>query len=117
MQRNPSYIKWFVSSMQTGLSAETILQNSELFLEFCMSNVYEYLSTDTINLTTVFQCSPGFKGMPELAYLTDFDSLTIQKAVQELMATNMLTESTRIDGASVKTTYQISELARAYLSK
>ena len=32
---NPSYIKWFVSSVQTGLSPESILQNSDMFLDFC----------------------------------------------------------------------------------
>ena len=42
MHRNPSYIKWFVSSVQTGLSPESVLQNSNDFLDFCMSNVYEY---------------------------------------------------------------------------
>lgn len=57
------------------------------------------------------------KDIPELAYLTDFDALKVQKAIQELMATNMLSEASKTKGASVKTTYQISELSRAYLGK
>ncbi|CAM5487600.1 tetratricopeptide repeat protein [Pseudomonas fragi] len=117
MHCNPSYIKWFVSSIQTGLTPEIVLQNSNLFLEFCMSNVYEYLSKDARLLTAALQCAPGLKDIPELAYLTEFDALKVQKAIQELMATNMLSEASKTKGASVKTTYQISELSRAYLGK
>jgi LuxR family glucitol operon transcriptional activator len=117
MHRNPSYIKWFVSCIQTGISPESVLQNSELFLEFCMSNVYKYLSSDAIKLTDSIQCAPGLKDIPELAYLTDFVALDVQRAIQELMATNMLTQSSISKGSSVKTTYQLSELAREYLAK
>lgn len=117
MHRNPSYIKWFVSGIQTGLTPEVVLQNSDLFLEFCMSNVYEYLSQDARLLTAALQCAPGLKDIPELAYLTDFDSLRVQKAIQELMATNMLSQASKSKGASVKTTYELSELSRAYLGK
>ncbi|MBE9398630.1 AAA family ATPase [Pontibacterium sp. N1Y112] len=117
MHRNPSYIKWFVSSVQTGLSPEAVLQNADVFLDFCMSNVYEYLSKDAQKLTKSLQCAPGLKDIPELTYLNDFEALQAQKAIQELMATNMLSQSSATKGASVKTTYQLSELARAYLGK
>jgi Flp pilus assembly protein TadD len=117
MHRNPSYIKWFVSSVQTGLSPESVLQNSNNFLDFCMSNVYEYLSTNAQKLTRSMQCAQGLRDIPELSYLNDFEALHAQKAIQELMATNMLSQSSSAKGASVKTTYQLSELARAYLGK
>jgi LuxR family glucitol operon transcriptional activator len=52
------------------------------------------------------QCAPGLKDIPELSYLTGFDSLTVHKALQELMSTNMLSQSSKTKGASVKTTYQ-----------
>ncbi len=117
MHCNPSYIKWFVSSVQSGSAPEVVLQNSSLFLEFCMSNVYEYLSEDARHLTTALQCAPGYRDLPELSYLTGFESLRIQKSIQELMSTNMLTEASKVNGSSVKNTYQISELARAYLNK
>ncbi|HHN8350392.1 TPA: NB-ARC domain-containing protein [Morganella morganii] len=117
MHRNPSYIKWFVSNIQTGASPELTLQNSGVFLEFCMSNVYDYLSNEAQLLTTAMQCAPGLRDIPELSYLTGFDSLVTQKSIQELMSTNMLSQSSKTKGASVKTLYQLSELARSYLSK
>lgn len=117
MYLNPGYIKWFVSAIQTGVSAEAVLQNSSLFLEFCMSNVYQFLSQDTRDLTTTMQCAPGWKDIAELSYLSGFEAIRIQKALQELMTTNMLAESSKPTGGSVKTTYQLAELARAYLNK
>ncbi len=117
MHCNPSYIKWFVSSVQTGRAPEVVLQNSAMFLEFCMSNVYEFLTPNARQLTAAFQCAPGLRDIPELNYLTDLGSLEIQRTIQELMSTNMLSEATKSKGASVKTSYQLSELARAYLGK
>lgn len=117
MYCNPGYIKWFVSTLQTGVAAETVLQNSALFLEFCMSNVYEFLSIDARELTATMQCAPGWKDIAELSYLSGFEAIRTQKALQELMATNMLAESSKPTGGSVKTTYQLAELARAYLNK
>lgn len=117
MYLNPGYIKWFVSAIQTGVAAEAVLQNSSLFLEFCMSNVYQFLSQDTRDLTTTMQCAPGWKDIAELSYLSNFEAIRIQKALQELMTTNMLAESSKPTGGSVKTTYQLAELARAYLNK
>jgi Tfp pilus assembly protein PilF len=117
MHRNPSYIKWFVSSVQAGVGPETVLQNSDDFLNFCMSNVYEYLSPEAHRLTKSMQCAQGLKDIPELTYLNDFEALQAQKAIQELMTTNMLSQSSVAKGASVKTTYQLSELARSYLGK
>ena len=117
MHRNPSYIKWFVSSVQTGLNPEMVLQNSDEFLDFCMSNVYQYLSPDAQRLTKSMQCAQGLRDIPELTYLNNFEAIQAQKAIQELMSTNMLSQSSVEKGASVKTTYQLSELARAYLGK
>lgn len=117
MHRNPSYIKWFVSSVQTGQSIESVLQNSGSFLDFCMSNVYQYLSEDAQKVTTSMQCSNGYKDLPELAHLNDFDALQIQRAIQELMSTNMLSQISDTKASSVKTMYQLSELASSYLGK
>lgn len=114
---NPSYIKWFVSSVQTGSSPESILQNSDMFLDFCMSNVYNYLPDDAKTLTAAMQCAPGLRDIPELSYLTTFDSTRLQKSLQALMTTNMMSQSSKTKGYSVKTTYQLSELSRDYLGK
>ncbi|MBK0013739.1 NB-ARC domain-containing protein [Stenotrophomonas sp. S41] len=117
MHLNPGYIKWFVSAVQAGATPEAALQNSSLFLEFCMSNVYNFLSQDARDVTSTMQCAPGYKDIAELSYLTGFNALRIQKSLQVLLSTNMLAEQSKSAGGSIKTTYQLSELARAYLNK
>lgn len=117
MHRNPSYIKWFVSSVQTGLSIETILQNSNDFLDFCMSNVYKYLSSDAQQVTASMLCLEGYKDLPELAEVNEFDAVRLQKAILELLSTNMLSQSSDTKNTAVKNMYQLSELSRAYLRK
>ena len=117
MHLSPGYIKWFVSALQTGQTPELILQNSAIFLDFCMSNVYNYLSKDAQTLTSTMQCAPGWKDIAELSHLNELEAIKIQKALQELLSTNMIVESSKSLGGVVKTTYQLSELARAYLIK
>ncbi|MEA0621923.1 tetratricopeptide repeat protein, partial [Xanthomonas campestris pv. campestris] len=114
---NPGYIKWFVSAVQSGQAPEAVLQNSHLFLEFCMSNVYKFLSQDAREITATMQCEPGGKDLPELHFLSGMEAIRIQKALQELLTTNMLSESSKPSGGSIRTTYQLVELARAYLNK
>jgi Tfp pilus assembly protein PilF len=117
MHCNPAYIKWFVSTVQTGQTPEQVLQNSEKFLDFCMSNVYDYLSDGARNFMETMQCAPGWKDIAEIAYLGDIAAIDAQKSLQELMTTHMISESSRVVGSSVRTTYQLSELARAFLNK
>lgn len=117
MHCNPAYIKWFVSTIQTGKTPEEILQNSGKFLDFCMTNVYDYLSLGAREFLAVMQCAAGWHDITEIAYLGDINAINAQRALQELMTTHMIAESSRVMGTNVKTTYQLSELARAYLNK
>ncbi|MFP1759409.1 NB-ARC domain-containing protein [Lonsdalea quercina] len=117
MHLNPGYIKWFVSALQTGLQPERVLQNSDVFLNFCMSNVYEYLSDEATEVTMALLCAPGWKDIAELAYLINYEAIKIQRAIQELMSTNMLVEKYAQVGSSMKITYQLAELPREYLKK
>ncbi|XDZ51974.1 NB-ARC domain-containing protein [Neisseriaceae bacterium CLB008] len=118
MYCNPSFIKWFVNCVQAGIMPELVLQkSSELFLEFCMSNVYNYLSENAKLVLSAMVCAPGYVDIPELDFLTEFGALKLQKTIQELMATNMLSQTSEVKGASIKTIYQLSELSRSYLNK
>lgn len=116
MNYNPSYIKWFVSCVQSGKRAEEILQNSKLFLEFCMSNVYEFLSQDTKELTKIMQCAQGPRELPELQFFSEYDSLKLQTCINQLLSTNMLEQRSKPIMGSSKSTYELSELARKFLS-
>lgn len=117
MKNNPGFIKWFVSAVQTGKRPEEVLSQTDVFLEFCMSNVYRFLSNDARDILTSMLCVPGPQSQAELVFLNDFDALGIQKHLHELLRTNMVIMSSTPVGSSFESTYELSDLSRQYLSK
>lgn len=116
MNFNPSYIKWFVSCVQSGKSPEEILQNSKSFLEFCMSNVYEYLTEDTKKLTQIMLCAQGARELPELQIFSTYDALKLQGCINQLLTTNMLEQKVKPIMGTSKSSYELSELAKKFLA-
>ena len=115
MQNNPGYIKWFVSAVQAGIRPEEALQDSGLFLEFCMSNVYDYLETNSKELLTAMMCVPGKHSQAELAFLTKKPVVELQKALQQLLTTNMIIMVSSPTGSSFTSHYELGDLPRDYL--
>ncbi|MBK8256240.1 MAG: tetratricopeptide repeat protein [Polyangiaceae bacterium] len=117
LHNNPGFIKWFVSVVQAGRRPEEALQNPDTFLEFCMSNVYHYLSPESRHVLRSMQSVPGRHSQAELGFLSEMDVLELQRALQQLVTTNMVSMSSMPRGSSFESQYDISDLARAYLSK
>lgn len=118
MKHNPGYIKWFVSAVQAGQAPETVLGQPEIFLEFCMTNVYGYLSDAGKSVLVVMQGASGKHSLAELSYLSgDIDPLELQVSLQELLTTNMVHMTSTPRGSSFESRYSITDLARAYLEK
>lgn len=116
MNFNPSYIKWFVSCVQSGKSPEEILQNSKSFLEFCMSNVYEYLKEDTKRLTQIMLCAQGARELPELQIFSNYDALKLQDCINQLLTTNILEQKVKPIMGTSKSSYELTDLAKKFLS-
>ena len=116
MQNNPLFIKWFVAAVQAGTSPEQALAQPDLFLDFCMSNVYEHLSPASRELLKALLASPRNLSLPELIYFNQDDAHETHGAVQELLTTNMLAMSTDAQ-RTVETHYRLTDLARLYLTK
>ncbi len=117
MKYNPGFVRWFVSAVQAGKRPEDILSKPELFLDFCMSNVYEYLSKEARNTLNAMVSIPGRHSQGELAVLTEADASSLQEAIHQLLTTNMITMETGSREGSAETRYEVSDLARAYLTK
>lgn len=115
MHNNPGYIKWFVSAIQSGIRPEEALHNSEIFLEFCLSNVYEFLSGESKELLTAMMCVPGNHSQAELAFLTEMPIVELQKALQQLLTTNMVVMLSSPTGSSFTSNYELGDLPREYL--
>jgi len=117
MKNNPGFIKWFVSAVQVGRRPEDVLANPDIFLEFCMSNVYEYLSETSKKVLRSMLFLGKQHSQAELAYINQVEVVEFQQALQQLLSTNMVKMISVPVGSSYESRYDLSELARSYLSK
>ncbi|MEU0267496.1 NB-ARC domain-containing protein [Nocardioides sp. NPDC006303] len=117
MAGHPAYIRWFVAGVQAGKRPEDLLGNNELLLDYCMSNVYDYLSDDATSALRSMQVLAGAKNQAELAFLNDFTASQTQSALLELLTTNFTRMSNQMSGDTLDTGYELSEFARQYLDK
>lgn len=117
MQYNPLFIKWFVQAVQIGARPEQVLGQQDLFLEFCMSNVFEYLSAECHTVLASLFCLPGKHSLAELAFLNDMDAWELEHVVRQLRTTSMITLAPTPRGSTFESKYGLSELARDYIAK
>ncbi|QNR96418.1 cold shock domain-containing protein [Stenotrophomonas sp. 169] len=117
MRNNPLHIKWFVSAVQTGKRPEEVLADESLFLKFCLSNVFDQISDDAKSIVRALLSLGGSYTVAELSYLTQIDEGNLLRGVQELMRTNMFIMTSSHLGNTYESSYELSQLARAYLTK
>lgn len=117
MKFNPGFIKWFVSAVQAGTRPEEVLSKPDIFLDFCMSNVYNYLSAPGRAVLRSMLGLPGKHSLAEMAFLNEFEAIDLQPVIYELLRTNMVIMSSTAQGSSFESQYDISDLARTYLTR
>ena len=115
MSGHPAYIRWFVAGVQSGRRPEELVEDNALLLDFCMSNVYEYLQEDARSALRSMQVLPGARNQAELAFLNDYSARQIQSALLELIRTNFVYMTSQSSGETLDTVYQISEFGKQYL--
>ena len=112
MAGHPAFIRWFVAGVQSGQRPEDLVGDNALLLDFCMSNVYEYLGEDARAVVRSMQVLPGSRNQAELAFLNDYPAGQIQAALLELITTNFVQMSSQSSGDTLDTTYELSEFHR-----
>ncbi|MFK5583223.1 NB-ARC domain-containing protein [Serinicoccus sp. LYQ131] len=117
MGGHPAYIKWFVSGIQAGRRPEELLSDNALLLDFCMSNVFQYLDEEARAVLRSMQALPGPKTQAELAFINDCNAKQIQGALLELMTTNFVQMQSLSPSQLLETTYQLSDFGKQYLDK
>jgi LuxR family glucitol operon transcriptional activator len=117
MHLSPGFIRWFVSAVQAGRRPEEVLARPDIFLDFCLSNVYKYLSDLSKKVLRCMLCVPTPSSHAELSFLTELDFLDLQTAIQQLLTTNMIVMSSLPTGSSFESRYALSDLPREYLLK
>lgn len=117
LNNNPGWIKWLISVVQAGQRPEEACANPGLFLDFCMSNVHQYLDERSRNLLRAMLCVQGLRSQAELGFLTQMNIRDLRAAILQLLSTNMLIMDSQASGSTFESKYQIGELARIYLLK
>jgi LuxR family transcriptional regulator, glucitol operon activator len=116
MDAHPLYIKWFVSALQSGRRPEDIL-GSGLLLDYCMSNVYGFVSDDARLVLRSLQALPGRHNQAELAYFNQLEVPRLQASIMELMTTNFVVMHSTTVGDAVASEYEVAEFAAKYLNR
>lgn len=114
---NPLAIKWFVNTVEAGISPTEVLNNKDDLLNFCLTNVYDKLSEGAINvLDTIRAARKGLRSA-EIIYLSELTPIKVREYLMELFKTTLI--STEIsDGENIEDiNYFISDFAKDYLTK
>ena len=93
LHSNPLAIKWFVKSLYNCQNVDKVLSHKDDLITFCMSNVYEKLSTQARNILEFIQIANLDLSYGELVYYTDSsvdDMVKLSLAINELIKCNFL---------------------------
>jgi LuxR family glucitol operon transcriptional activator len=114
---NPLALKWFVNTVQTGISPLEVVNNKDNLLNFCLSNVYEKLSDGAIDVLNTLRSARKNLNTAELIFLTGKEPIEVRRLINELFTTTLI--SREITGKSnlEEVTYFITEFSKDFLSK
>lgn len=114
---NPLALKWFVSTVETGISPQEVLNNKDDLLNFCLTNVYEKLSEGAISVLNSIRASRRKLSSAEILYLSDYETLDARKYLIELFKTTLISREI-VDVTNIEEVYYyIPEFAKEYLSQ
>ena len=116
LHNNPGFVKWFVAGVQTGARPEALLANPDAFLDFCLSNIYDYLKeAPKAVLGALMAVSSAAQA--EIAHYTGIQGIALNEAINELQNTNMLSVRFTPERVTYNTHYEITEMAEQYLKR
>lgn len=116
LRGHPLFIKWLVSGVQSGRQPAELVNDNSLLLDFCMSNVWDKLSTPARTVLQSMQIARGPRNLGELAYLSTMSAEKIQSAVLDLMTTNFVTMRHAAEGG-LEGSFEPGEFASQYLAR
>lgn len=114
---NPLALKWFVSTVEMGIAPHEVLNNKEDLLNFCLTNVYDKLSSGAIEILNTIRASRRRLTTGELIYLSDFEPLDVRKHLIELFKTTLVNRDIKDVNNLEEVYYYISEFAKDFLSR
>lgn len=112
---NPLFLKWFVTAVKAGSSPERLLSDQTEILKFCLENVIEHLDSNAKLICNVYLVVDGPHSLAMLVRLTELQPRIVETALAKLLSFNIITMIS-INGSG-DTSYQMSDLLRAYLRR
>lgn len=114
---NPLALKWFVSTVEMGITPQEVLNNKDVLLDFCLTNVYEKLSEGAVSILNSIRASRRKLSSAEILYLSDYETLDARKYLIELFKTTLISREI-LDATNIEEVYYfIPEFAKEFLSK
>lgn len=114
---NPLALKWFVSTVETGISPQEVLNNKDNLLNFCLTNVYEKLSSGAISVLNSIRASRRKLSSAEILYLSEYETLDARKYLIELFKTTFISREI-VDATNLEEVYYyIPDFAKEFLSQ
>lgn len=114
---NPLALKWFVSTVEMGITPQEVLNNKDVLLDFCLTNVYEKLSSGAVSILNSIRASRRKLSSAEILYLSEFETLDARKYLIELFKTTLISREI-IDATNIEEVYYfIPDFAKEFLSK
>jgi tetratricopeptide (TPR) repeat protein len=106
---SPLSIKWFLSSIYSGIDEKTILNSKEDLVEFCMSNVVDKLNDKEKAILQLFLIEGKKLSYGEIDYFMDASENDLVKFINNLTATSMLMYTT-------KGNFELNQMAKDFMS-
>ncbi|SHK71716.1 NB-ARC domain-containing protein [Epilithonimonas mollis] len=117
LYHNPLAIKWFVNTVEAGISPSEVLNNKEDLLNFCLINVYDKLSDGAIKILNTIRASRKTLRLAEIIYLSELEPIDVRKYLLELFKTTLISSEITEGGNIEETNYYISDFAKDFLTK
>ncbi len=114
---NPLAIKWFVSTVESGIAPHEVINNKDDLLDFCLTNVYENLSDGAISILKTIRASRKKITNAEIIYLSDYKPIEVRKYLIELFKTTLISRQIEDGNNYEEVIYYISDFAKDFLSK
>lgn len=114
---NPLAIKWFVSTVEAGISPSEVLNNKDDLLNFCLTNVYHKLSDGAKNILNTIRAARKSLQTAEIIYLAELDPIIVRQHLLELFRTTLVSSEINDRENIEDTSYYISDFAKDFLTK
>lgn len=90
LYNNPLSIKWFISGVFSGTDEKKMLAHKDELIEFCISNVFEKLSSLSKKVLQLFLLESQKMTYGVIDFYTDAAEVDLRNSINELLTTYMI---------------------------